>query len=116
MPVPTLHPFVIVRHHDPLLHVVLHGTPMHFHCEGLVFSHTNAVSLYRQPFQNEIAKAVTLACEMCVYSFTYMPHLIVIFTSPCRVLSNVYTPSPELSYFCKKKRKIVAITWDEVQH
>jgi hypothetical protein len=88
MLVPTLQLFNMVRYHHPMLHIVLHGTPMHFHCGELVFPQIKAVPLYRQPFQNESATVVMLACKMCVYSCTFTPHLMVTFTSTRHVQSN----------------------------
>jgi len=92
-----------VRYHHPTFHIVLHGTLMHSYCAELVFSHTNAVPLYRQPFQNKNAKSVMLACKMCVHSCTFIPHMMVTFTSTCHVQSNYIFHFLSCHIFGKRK-------------
>lgn len=109
MHVPTLQLLNTVRYHHPTFHIVLHGPLMHLHCGELVFSHTNAVPVYRQPFQNNSAKSVMLACKMCVRCCTFIPHMMVTFTSTCHVQSDYILHFLSCHMFGKKK-KIVGMT------
>jgi hypothetical protein len=73
MPVPTFKTFNMVWHDHTILHTALHGTPMQFCWKELIFSHTNAVPLYRLPFLNEVANATMFACKIHVHCCTYTP-------------------------------------------
>jgi hypothetical protein len=63
----------MVCHDHLVLHLALHGTPVHFAHIELLFSHMNTVQIYMLPFQNEIASAFILVCKMHVLFCTYTP-------------------------------------------
>jgi len=101
---PTLQLLNMVRYHHPTLHIVLHGTLMHLHHGELVFSHKNAVPIYRQSFQNKSAKSVMLTCKMCVHCCIFIHHMMVTFTSTCHVQSNYILHFLNCHIFLQKKR------------
>jgi hypothetical protein len=100
MPMLTLQLFHTGRHDHPMLHVVVHGTTVHFYSRELLLSHTNTVQIYRLLMQNKITNiSIWNACTL-LYKHA---HLMVTFTSTRHMLSDVYTPFHNLWYSLAKK-------------
>jgi len=82
-----------------MLHEALHGTPLNFCYEELIFSCTNNIPLYRLPFPNKVANTRCLHTK-----FMYIPvhthHQTVTFTSTYFIPPNVYIPLSVLPNFC----------------
>jgi len=100
MPMLTLQLFHTRRHDHPMLHVVVHGTTVHFYSRELLLSCTNTIPIYRLPMQNKITNiSIWYACTL-LYKHV---HLMVTFTSTRHMLSDVYTPFHNLWYSLAKK-------------
>ena len=83
-------------HDNPVLHAVLHSTPVRVCCAELPLSCINAVPLYRLACLNEIINTMMFMCKMCVHSciYTLSDGNIYIHISTCHVHSNICSIHP----------------------
>ena len=77
----------------------LHGAPLNFCHEELLFSCTNNIPLYRLPFANKVTNTGCLHMK-CMYTPVHTHHQTITFISTYFIPPKVYAPLSVLPKFC----------------
>lgn len=90
------------KHNHPVLHIVLHGTTVHLYSGQLLLSHVHLMDFNFQMLP-------VLYKDVCTWNVCalLLSHLILTFTSMCRMHSNIHTHSA-WPHFCPKGILIMA--------
>jgi hypothetical protein len=105
--------FNMVRHNHPMLHLALHDIPMNFCHVKLLFTCTQAISLYGLSFLNKGANTITFAQHIHMHTCTYTPPVGNIYQYKEWSFKCIFSISKNATFLGKK---IICLTLHSESH